>query len=316
MKITVLILTYNGARWVQPCLKSVLAANPPAAEILVVDNQSADETVEFIRSQFPQVKLLVNERNLGFAAGVNQGIRQALAGGADFVLLLNQDTQVRQDWIGRLMSAVEERGAVGIFSPLQLNYDGTAIDPGNRQNLAENVPQFTDDAWLGRVKGSYPTKLAYGGAMMIHREVIERIGFFDEIFFMYGEDIDFCHRAVRCDVPIWVVPYANVYHYSSMSSHGADSPWIQRAGRRVWIVLDLKDPRRAFWVSYLVQMRSRATRVLLSVCFGRLQSLANSLGDWGWQLANVWRIRRSRQRDEAFLRTWRERIGKGSSKMS
>jgi GT2 family glycosyltransferase len=310
VKTAVVIPTYNGQKWIEKCLQSVGGALPPLPDVWVVDNASQDETRSIIQSRFAAVHLVAMESNVGFAAAVNEGIRRALAGGAEVVILLNQDMHVREDWLLHLLSVAAECGPVGIFSPLELNYDGTGIDPGNRQNLADYVPQFTDDMWLGRVKTSYPTRLAYGGAMMIHREVFELIGFFDEIFFMYGEDIDFCRRARWCDVPIWFVPFSVVFHYSSMSSHGSNSPWIQRLNRRVWYILDLKDPKRPFWLNLLIQLRGRVTRAATSVIFRRFQSFSHCVSDWCWLVANACRIRQSRQRDEVFLRVWRARSDK------
>jgi GT2 family glycosyltransferase len=310
VKAAVVIPTYNGQKWIEKCLASVSGALPPRPDVWVVDNASQDDTRQIIVSGFPGVHLELLERNVGFAAAVNLGIRRALAWGAEVVILLNQDMHVREDWIVQLMAAAAECGPMGIFSPLELNYDGSGIDPGNRQNLAEHVPQFTDDMWLGRVKKCYPTRLAYGGAMMIHREVFERIGCFDETFFMYGEDIDFCHRAERCEVPIWFVPFSMVFHYSSMSSHGSGSPWIERLNRRFWIILDLKDPQRPFWLGLLVRLRGRLTRAVVSVFFRRFRSFSHCVSDSCWLVANARRIRRSRQHDEMFLRAWQERSGK------
>ena len=298
MRVIVVILSYNGSKWIRRCLSSLQAATAPSPAVLVVDNHSSDDTAQIIRAEFPQVTLIEAERNLGFAAGVNLGIQHALKQGGDFVFLLNQDTHIHPDCVRHLTAIAQEAGPMGIFSCMELNYEGSAIDECTRAKITEHLPELVNDLWFQRPKTSYLISVAYGNAILIHRRVFERIGLFDELFFMYVEDMDFSYRASRAGIPIWLVPEAIVYHQSTSSKErGHRDSFSANLNRRGWLALNLKDPACPLWRGTVRAIRHLGYRCLLNVVFLRWMSVRHCLGDMWWLTQRLASIRASRQRE-------------------
>jgi len=188
----------------------------------VVDNGSTDGTVEFIKRHFPHVEVIVNSCNLGFAAGSNIGIRYAIAKKADYIFLLNNDTLVSPDCIDNLVAQAHTLPNAGILTP-KIVY----AENSNQIWFAGSWchPLTLDATGFGRCK-SYqiqdcepqPVDYIFGTAMLIRREVVERIGLFDESFFMYYEDMDFCLRARAAGYKLYYVPTAIVQHHVAAST--------------------------------------------------------------------------------------------------
>jgi len=301
LNASVVVLTYNGRRWVEACLDSVLKAGVDARAVFVVDNASADGTPDLVRTAFPGVRLIAAQRNLGFAAGCNVGIRAALEAGFDSVALLNQDTRVAPDCFLRLDEAAQAESKAGIFAPLQFTYDGAGIDPSQRQGILAGIGDFLDDLWHGRLKSAYPADAVYGGAVLVHRSVFERIGLFDETFFLYGEDEDFCRRARRSAVPIWLVPHAHVFHWHTIVQGDREQdPAIAAHVRRARLVLALKDPDRAWAGRCLYAARALAASALSALARMEPGRAAASIRDACWLLRRVAAIKKSRDRDLAI----------------
>ena len=127
MRIYVIIVTYNGMKWIEECLKTIISSNIPV-EIIVIDNNSSDFTVEFIRQNFGDVILLDQKKNLGFGIANNIGISYALSHDADYVFLVNQDVFIEPETIEKLVKVAEENSEFGIVSPIHFNGKGNAID--------------------------------------------------------------------------------------------------------------------------------------------------------------------------------------------
>lgn len=298
MNVIVIILTYNGRRWIEECLKSVLATGLDNQRVLVVDNASTDGTPEMVRQQFPRVRLRQNERNLGFAAGNNVGIKLALDEGAEYVMLLNQDTTVAIDCFVRLEEAAKDR-PFGVFAPLQLRYDGSGIDPGMRRGMLVESGEFIDDLWRGQQRKTYPLKEAYGGAVLFHRTVLEAVGLFDECFFLYGEDEDLCRRIRHAGFQFNLVPGALVYHWHTLvqlENEGKEK--TNPHTRRAVLLLALKDIQRT-WTSrclYTVKMLlSKGLYALLRLDF---PALLRCVEDSVWFFSGLRRIKKSRDFDK------------------
>ena len=135
-RVIAIILTYNGIKWVDECLKSLLATDYQNLEVMVVDNDSKDGCLKHIKEMYPDVKIIENEKNLGTAEGCNIGLRYALEQGADYVALLNQDVKVSKNWLKELVNVGQENRHVGILSPFQ--YEPV---PHQQQQL-HHQPQF------------------------------------------------------------------------------------------------------------------------------------------------------------------------------
>jgi len=232
--VYIVILNWNGKEDTLECLRSVQAVDYPRYQILVVDNASSDGSAEAIRAAFPGVALIVNESNLGFAAGNNVGIEHALEEGADYIFLLNNDTTVDRMVLVELVKTCEADPTVGLASPKVYYYDlpNTIFYAGARRYW---LPLFPDPIGIGEEdRGQHDAvrevDYVWGQAMFIKRRVIEDIGLFDPGFFMYYEDCDYCLRAAEVGYKIIYVPLARIWHKIGAGTEGdLQARWRYRA---------------------------------------------------------------------------------------
>ncbi len=208
------------------CLQTLEAQTYPRLHTIVVDNNSGDGSVEQIQAACPKTSVIANSENSGFARGMNVGIKQALSDGADFIFILNNDTLLSPTTIERLMHRY--KSDIGILAPLiyyanpshiiwsggnQLNHWLLETKKGLRgQPDKPNWPEFILQDFVPAC------------GLLIPRHVFTQVGYFEEQFFMYYEDMDFCLRLRRAGFRILVVPQAKMWHKVSLSSGGQDSP--------------------------------------------------------------------------------------------
>ncbi len=222
-KIFVVIPNWNGMDSLGACLDSLLIQTQPTT-IVVVENGSTDGSLEFVREKYPQVELVVNQTNLGFAGGVNSGITYAMKHGANAVALLNNDAVAHVDWLKHLVKAMETHPDVGITTSKLLSADKETIDstgdiyttwglPFPRGRDEPNSDKYDEDTYV--FGGS-------GGASLYRTEMLEQIGLFDKDFFAYYEDIDISFRAQLAGWKVLYVPTSEAYH-----QHGTTSSKIK-----------------------------------------------------------------------------------------
>lgn len=223
--VVTVIVNWNRPLDTIECLKSLGSITYRNHKVVVVDNGSEDGSTEQIHAAVPKAEILVNSRNLGFAAGVNIGIVRALELNAAYVLLLNNDTVVAPDFLEPLVAACEADREIGIVGPAVYHFGTRRFFSGGgwpRRLLPLLVRQAHP---LGQGKGKSacaPQEVEYiwGQAMLIRKEVFEHIGLFDSGFFMYYEDCDFCRRASRVGFRLLCVPQAHVWHKVANSTRG------------------------------------------------------------------------------------------------
>jgi len=208
------------------CVASVRKLTYPNIHIVIVDNGSTDDSVAILKQNYPEVRVIVNATNLGFAAGNNIGIRYALSRGADYVLLLNNDTIVAPDMLENMVAAGEAVPQIGILAPKIYYYKTQKLwrAGGRRRKLTLGAT----DTGIGREddkKYNIPREIdyAFGSGMLIKREVFEQVGLFDEGYFMYYEDCDLCIRAQKRGYSLFYVPTAHMWHKVAAST-GRNSP--------------------------------------------------------------------------------------------
>lgn len=241
MDLAVVVVSYNVRGLLSACLNSVLADLETSgldAAVWVVDNASADGSAGLVRQQFPQVRLIASERNLGFAAGNNLALRAMGFGreGASLprhVLLLNPDTEV---WAGALAAMVgfldgEERagacGAALVYPDGSFQHSAFAF-PSLAQIFFDFFPlhgRLLDSRLNGRYPRSlylagrpFPVDHPLGAALMVRGETVCRVGLLDESFFMYCEEIDWCMRIKKSGGLIYCVPAAVIVHHGGQST--------------------------------------------------------------------------------------------------
>ncbi|MFA5187878.1 MAG: glycosyltransferase family 2 protein [Patescibacteria group bacterium] len=215
-KVAIIIVNYNGLEYLSACLTSLLSLDYPKEDykVFFVDNASIDSSVDFVRNNFPQAEIIINNENLGFAEGNNIAIKKALAENFDFVLLINQDTISEPDFLKKLVEETAKAEDIGAVQPRimlypekdkvnslgnSIHYLGFGFSSGGYQKFAGNL-ELKEIAY------------ASGAAVLIKTNVLKKIGLFDPDFFMYHEDLDLGWRMRLAGYKILVVPQAVIYH--------------------------------------------------------------------------------------------------------
>lgn len=224
-KVIIIILNWNGLAETFECLNSLAKSSYRHTKIVVVDNGSTDHSAEIILQTYPQLDVLRNSKNEGFCKGNNIGIRYALEHGADYVWLLNNDTEVEVDTIENLVEAAESSSEIGLVSPIihyfgektKVQFAGSYIDI---DTFDIHYPENKEKA--GAVFQTGPSVLLWGTALLIKKAVIKNIGLLDERFFAYWEDTDYSLRSLKGGYRNVVCDTAMVYHKRKLTSEGEE----------------------------------------------------------------------------------------------
>jgi GT2 family glycosyltransferase len=226
--LTVIIVSYNTRGMTFECLQTLYANLPPtAAEVIVVDNASQDGSAAAVREAFPQVSVIANEENKGFGPANNQALRLATG---EYVLLLNSDAFPCPHAIQRLMAYLDAHPDVAVVGPRLLNRDGTLQRscypfPSPKRAVCDYLllaAAFPSNRWVGDYR-AWPhdaervVDFVIGACMLVRRAAIEKIGLFDEDFFFYGEETDWCRRFQRQGWKVSFTPDAEVFHLNGAS---------------------------------------------------------------------------------------------------
>lgn len=224
MKISIIIISWNTKSLLRDCLNS-LKGNE---EIIVVDNASSDGSPQMVQKEFPKVKLIKNQKNLGFGAANNQGIKVA---SGDYLLLLNSDTVVKNDAPLKMAGFLSENSQAGVVGCRLLNSDGS-LQPsaGPFPGLGVTFVMLFLEHWLKNlVRTSFPkvTEVDWvmGAALMVRREVIKKAGLMDESIFMYMDEVEWCYRIKKTGFKVFFFPEASITHFFGGSSQtGRETP--------------------------------------------------------------------------------------------
>ena len=270
-KIAIIIIVFNGSKWIKKCLASVFESEYKNYDVIIIDNASTDNSAQIVEKEFPQVQLIYLNKNIGFGKGNNIGIRKAMEAGCDAVVLLNPDTEVQADWLDELVKASNPND-VGIAQAMLLLGESRALtnNVGNAMHYLGFgfVKHYKErvDKWYH--KEPFEIGYASGAAMLIKREVLVVIAsecthergnpvtsaqsdehgiasventlprndmeYFDAKLFMYNDDQDFCWRARLAGYKIIIAPKAIVYHYYEFSRNKLKFYWNER---NRWILL-------------------------------------------------------------------------------
>lgn len=234
--VSIVIPTYNGKHLLAECLPSILNQKEKSFEIIVVDNGSTDNTQEFLKKRYPQIRLIDLGEKSGFAKPVNTGIKFSRG---KYIALVNNDVILDQNWLFELVSRLERKKDIGFCACLMLDSEGKKVDSAG-----------DGFSWWGRAypigRGEKPQKhqkekLVFGacaGTSIFRREVFEKVDLLDEDFYAYFEDIDLSFRAQLAGFKCLYVPSAVVYHRGS-ATFDRDSVQMRCLGDRnkCWLVL-------------------------------------------------------------------------------
>jgi len=226
LMLSICIPNYNAKGYLEKCLGSIQSAVEMTHEVIVIDDASTDGTPDLVRKNFPAVKVIVNETNQGFAKSVNRGLKE---GKARYFLILNNDTLILPGTFEKLVGFMERNPAIGVVGPKILYPDGTMQKQCRRSfptpwnifcyfsGLSRLFPR---NEWFAQYLMTYKSEAeiqeidAVSGAFMLMRkEVVDAVGGFDEDYYLYGEDLDYCYRAKGKGWKVYYNPEAQIIHY-------------------------------------------------------------------------------------------------------
>lgn len=232
MDLSIIIVNYNVKEFLQNLIHSIeKASSNLTKEIFIIDNASDDGSVEFIREKFPQVKLIANQKNLGFGKANNLGLNEA---SGKYLLMINPDTIVAEDTFEKMIEFFDQNKNVGLAGCKILNPDGT-LQLACRRSFPGPWVSFTKVTGLSSFfpksrifarynltyldeNQTYEVDAISGSFMMMRKEVYEKVGGFDEQFFMYGEDLDLCYRIQKAGYKVFYVHTTQIIHYKGEST--------------------------------------------------------------------------------------------------
>jgi GT2 family glycosyltransferase len=259
--VHVVVLNWNGLPDTRECLASLLEQTYPQLKIHVIDNGSFQDEAATLQEEFPQVAVVRSERNLGFSGGNNVGVKRALAEGADYVLLLNNDTVVPFDCVEKLVTSASQLGNAGAVSPVICHYPDT--------NSIWFAGTVWEDATAGlRVPMSgwsrdrltltepFATAITSGCCLLASAAVWRTVGLLDERYFAYYEEVDWSSRVQNAGLTCYVIPSATLYHKVSRSTPSTVTTYLMARNRLLWMSENLSRRERLKSLIYLAKETS------------------------------------------------------------
>ncbi|MBD8488662.1 glycosyltransferase family 2 protein [Echinicola sp. CAU 1574] len=215
--VAIIILNWNGYSYTRNCLHSLSRTTSKDFKIILVDNASSDGSLNQLKEEFEEVIYLQNEENLGFTGGNNVGIQYALDRGFEYIMLLNNDTEVKEDFMEPLINALNINDGLGAVQPLMyyLHEKTTIWNAGGKYNpwtgSSKSIKQ------IKKVNDQYATDWITGCCILIRSRVIEEIGLLNDHYFAYFEDVDWSLRMKSKGHSLSVVPQSVIYHEAGAS---------------------------------------------------------------------------------------------------
>jgi len=217
--ISIITVNYNQAMVTCELLESLKKLTYKRIEVIVVDNASKEDPTKMVKATYPNARVVLSNKNLGFAGGNNLGI---LASSGDFLFFVNNDTELTEDMLECMIDRFSSDADIGVVSPKiryfyqpdVIQYAGyTAINQYTARN--ETIGNLQKD--YGQFDKASETHYAHGAAMMVKKTVVDKVGMMPEQFFLYYEELDWCEQIKRAGYKIYFEPKALIYHKESMS---------------------------------------------------------------------------------------------------
>lgn len=260
--VTIVIVNYNGENVLNDCISSLKQIDYTNYRVVVVDNNSQDNSINKLRNAYPDVKIIQNKENLGVAEGNNTGVRYALKKKSDFILLLNGDTEVAKNFLTELIKRAQRNKKYLVCSkiyyfdrPKYLWYAGGYI------NWFSGTSFHTGEGKKDQGQYNQAKKVKYSSTccLLVPNEVFRRIGLFDKKYFIYFDDVDFCARVIKNGYPIIYEPKSIVWHKVGSFTGGSQSPNAIYYGTRNKLYFMKKNSSFVqfivfFFVFYLVRL--------------------------------------------------------------
>ena len=252
MKLSIVIPTYNAHEWIEQCIDSIRLHRPAGDyELIVVDDLSTDDTAAIVRVKFPDVQLFTNPRNIGFGKTVNVGLR---ASKGEYILVLNNDTWMHAGALDAMTTYLDQHADTGIVGPKVLSGDGS-IQQQCRRRIPTPAAALLYFTGIARMFPKNPRVAGYlmtaadenattdvdavsGACLMVRKAVLDTIVGFDEEYYLYGEDMDFCWRTKLAGWKVVYHPAATITHFGGQGGTGK---------KRVYATIEW---HRAMWIFY------------------------------------------------------------------
>ncbi len=207
--LTIIILTYNSSQLIKFCLQNI---NLNKYEIIIIDNASTDNTLEIISANFPQIKIIKNDQNIGYGRSNNIALRQTKT---PFALLMNVDAIIDEEYIDKILNLIQQNQSIAIAGPMiyagELT-EGKIIKESLDTRINKKRRRYYED------QNFYFSQFITGAAMFLNMELMKKIGFFDEGFFLYCEDNEICKRVINKGYQTAIVKNTKAHHLSGKSS--------------------------------------------------------------------------------------------------
>ena len=234
--VYIILVNYNGYEDTNECVRSLKKTSYPNFKIIIVDNASTNDSLTYLKKSSKDCRIIESKDNLGFAGGNNLGIEYALNNGADYVMLLNNDTLVEPNFLDEMLNTVKGNAKVGLVGCKIMYYPkkDTIWYGGGYINWFKfiGVHYGLKEIDNGQCDREKEIDFMTGCCMLIKREVFEKTGLLSDDYFMYFEDVDFCVKVKDSGYKIWYNPKAVIYHKVGLSGGGEESSFSIKWGTR------------------------------------------------------------------------------------
>jgi GT2 family glycosyltransferase len=298
--VHVIIPYHNGEDVICACLQSLAGAASSLVRCTVVDNSPREGALARLAAPFPQVEVLRLPGPVGFGKAANAGAERAVAAGADYLVILNQDTRLGTGSLDALVSALQRHPACGLAAPLNWALETGEIEPGFLRSYLAFCPRLVGDALRGACRELYEVDFVLGACLALSVADYRRLGLFDPVYHMYKEDDDLCRRFRRASRRIGLVTSAHIEHRNSQVGRGPDAR-LQRTIRRSFQRYCIKDVElggvELAGKLLRITLRDYAEglgRAQLGHCLAMLGDDLRTIGEWP-------RLLRARRAEAALL---------------
>ncbi len=297
--ISIITVNYNQALVTCALLESIRQQEYAEVEVIVVDNASREDPQGMLLARYPDIKYVRSERNLGFAGGNNLGLREATG---SYLFFINNDAELTAGCLTRLVALLRNTPGSGMVSPLIcyyplegqkmpsiIQYAGmTPVHPITARNRMIGQGEVAN----GRFEHPQQTAYAHGAAMLVSREVLEKVGPMADDFFLYYEELDWCERIRRAGYSVWIEPRARVYHKESLTVQalGALKTYYINRNRVYFMQRNYGGPHLALFYAYLLAVIVPKSTVLMALRgeWANLQAFWQGIG-WNFGVKdNSW----------------------------
>lgn len=312
-KLAVAILNWNGKNWLEKFLPSVVQFSQNA-DIYVIDNLSTDDSIAFLNTHFPTVKIIKNNKNYGFAGGYNEGLKEITN---DYYCLLNSDVEVTENWIEPILALFEKDSSISAIQPKILSYNNKKSFEfaGAGGGLIDNLGypycrgRVFDD--LEEDKGQYDDETeifwASGCSLFIRsKDFWEQKGF-DERFFAHQEEIDLCWRLINSGKKIFYTGKSKVYHVGggTLNKQSAQKTYLNIRNNLSMMLKNLPFPK-LIWLIFFRLCLDGVAGVYFGLKHGFPHLWAVVRAHFGFyaQLPGTWKLRQKHQKDQFYQSEW------------